>query len=129
MVECSSRNCTSNSRATAGDSENRTTGGNKSAKIQIQVAQGVDEFLNGGGLRVRQIDLAIQLFAKVAPVEFDEGMFLADFTHDLIGDAGSLAQPRQVQLPHFSTAAHVVHQVVGVSFAANEGHFVSCYPA
>jgi hypothetical protein len=27
-----------------------------------------------------------------------------------------------VKLPHFSSAAHVMHQVERVSFAANEGH-------
>ena len=44
-------------------------------------------------------------------------MFLVYFTDDFIGDAGPFAQLCQVQLPHFSIEAHVVHQIVGVSFA------------
>src|SRR5437899_10730622 len=84
------------------------------------------EVLHSRGLRVRQIDLTIQLFAKFAPVEFYEGMFFADFPHNLIGNTRPFAKLCQVQLLHFSIAAHVVHQIVGVSSAANESHRIPC---
>ena len=73
-------------------------------------------------LRIGQIDLAIQLFAERAPVEFDERMLLGDFADDGIGDAGAFAETSEMELPHFTAAAHIVHQVIGISFAANESH-------
>src|SRR5208283_4311166 len=85
-------------------------------------AQGVYELLYGGRLRVGQINLIIQLLAQGAPVEFHKRMFLADGANNFVGDAGAIAEPREMELPHFSTAAYVVHQVVGVSFAANKSH-------
>lgn len=91
-------------------------------QIKIEVPKRLDELMDGRRLGIGQIDLAVQLLAEGAPVEFHEGMFPGNFTDDVIGDAGSLAEPSQVNLAHFSAAAHIVHQVVGVPFAANKGH-------
>jgi methylated-DNA-protein-cysteine methyltransferase-like protein len=57
-------------------------------------------------------------------------MLLTHFFDYIISDTRSSSQFRQVQLLHFSTAAHVVHQIVGVSFAANKSHrFFPCWIA
>ena len=40
----------------------------------------------------------------------------------VVGYSRPFAQPRQVQLLHFSLPAHVVHQEVGVAFSPNESH-------
>src|SRR5580692_12294323 len=82
----------------------------------------MNQLLYGWGLRVGQIDLAVQLFAQSAPVEFYEGVFLAHFFYDFVGNSRPLAESCQVQLLHFSTAAHIVHQVVGISFTSHESH-------
>jgi hypothetical protein len=52
-------------------------------------------------------------------------MFLGNFTYHLVRDASAFAEPSQMQLAHFSAAAHIVHQVVGIPFAANESHRTS----
>jgi hypothetical protein len=49
-------------------------------------------------------------------------MLLGHLPNHFIGNPGADAQPRQVDLPHFSAAAHAVHQKEGLSFAANESH-------
>ncbi|MGB2668344.1 MAG: hypothetical protein WAK48_30440, partial [Candidatus Acidiferrum sp.] len=94
-------------------------------KIKIEITQGLDEFVERGGLRVGEIDLAIDLFTQGAPIEFDERMLLGDFADDGIGDAGAFAEAGEMELAHFTAAAHVVHQVIGVSFTANKGHLPS----
>jgi hypothetical protein len=91
-------------------------------KIKVEVPEGLHKLLDGRGFGVRQIDLIVQLLAEGTPVEFNEGMFLGDFTDDLVRDASAFAEPSEMQLLHFSAAAHVVHQVVGVPFAANKSH-------
>jgi len=94
----------------------------KVRKVKVQIAQGLDELLDGWRLRIGQIDLIIQLFAQRAPIQFDEGVFLGDLAYHRVGDPGALTQTSQMQLAHFSAAAHIVHQVIGIAFAANEGH-------
>ena len=66
--------------------------------------------------------MGVELFTQSLPVEVHEGVRLGNFADDAIGDASAVAEAGEVKLPHFSTAAHVVHQVERVSFAANEGH-------
>jgi hypothetical protein len=94
-------------------------------KIEIEIAQGLNEFMERGGLRIGEIDLAVNLFTQGAPVEFDEGMFFGYFADDGIGDAGAFAKTGEMELAHFAATAHVVDQVVGVSFTANKGHLPS----
>src|SRR6201998_789063 len=93
-------------------------------QINIKSAEGLNQVLNGRGLRVSEIDLAAQLFAEGAPVEIDEGMLLGDCFYDVVGDPGAVTEAGEVELPHFSAAAHIVHQVVGVSFATDKSHAV-----
>jgi hypothetical protein len=49
-------------------------------------------------------------------------MFLGDFADNRIGDSGAFAQSSQMQLGHFSTAAHIVHQVESIPFSADKSH-------
>lgn len=93
-------------------------------QINIESAKSLDQFLNRRGLRVSEIDLVVQLFAQGAPVEIDEGMLLGDCLDDVVGDPGAIAEAGEMELPHFSAAAHIVHQVVGVSFATDKSHAV-----
>jgi len=114
MVEWRSLSWRSNSRATAGDSESRSHLGKEIRQIKIDIAEGLNEFSGRPGFRVSEIDLVVQLFAQRAPVEIDEGMFLGDFLDDVVGDAGAVAETSEMELLHFSAAAHIVHQIVGV---------------
>src|SRR5258706_16097937 len=98
--------------------------GKEIRQIKIEIAEGLNEFLDGRGFRVSEIDLVVQLFAQRAPVEIDEGMFLGDFLDDVVGDAGAVAKTSEMELLHFSAAAHIVHQIVGVSFATDKSHRV-----
>src|ERR1700730_16234242 len=98
--------------------------GKQIRQIKIEIAEGLNEFLNGRGLRVSEIDLVVQLFAQGAPVEIDERMLLGDCLDDVVGDPGAVAETREMELPHFSAAAHIVHQIVGVSFATDKSHDV-----
>src|ERR1700758_2798313 len=98
--------------------------GKHTRQIDIESAKGLNQLLKGRGLRVSEIDLVVQLFAQRAPVEIDEGMLLGDCLDDVVGDPGAVAETRKVELPHFSAAAHIVHQIVGVSFATDESHAV-----
>jgi hypothetical protein len=98
--------------------------GKEIRQIKIESAEGLNKFLNGRGLRVSEIDLVVQLFAEGAPVEIDEGMLLGDCLHDVVGDPGAVAEAGEVELPHFPAAAHIVHQIVGVSFATDKSHDV-----
>ncbi|HXI43871.1 MAG TPA: hypothetical protein VNH83_28070, partial [Bryobacteraceae bacterium] len=41
--------------------------GEKVRQIKIESAEGLNEFLDGRGLRVSKIDLVVQLFAQGAP--------------------------------------------------------------
>jgi hypothetical protein len=98
--------------------------GKQIRQIKIESAEGLNEFLDGRGLRVSEIDLIVQLFAQGAPVEIDEGMLLGDCLDDVVGDPGAVAETSEVELLHFSAAAHIVHQIVGISFATDESHDV-----
>ena len=49
-------------------------------------------------------------------------MFFGNLANHLVGDARACSQPGEVHLLHFSAVAHVVHQVKGVPFSANESH-------
>src|SRR5882724_10902967 len=52
-------------------------------------------------------------------------MFPGYFADNGIRDFRALAEPGEVQLLHFSAAAHVVHQIIRISFAANESHGIT----
>src|SRR2546423_5991124 len=62
------------------------------------------------------------MFAQSSPIELHERVLPGDLANHLVGDARAVSQAGQMQLPHFSAAAHVVHQIEGVSFAANKSH-------
>jgi hypothetical protein len=49
-------------------------------------------------------------------------MFLGYLPYHLVGDTRAYSEACQVNLLHFSAAAHIVHQKEGLSFAANESH-------
>jgi hypothetical protein len=66
--------------------------------------------------------LAVQLIAQGFPIQRHEGMLLGNFPHQIIGNSRAGSQPGQMELPHFSAAAHVVHQVKRISFAADKSH-------
>jgi hypothetical protein len=70
--------------------------------------------------------VAVDLFAQRPPVELHEGMFLGNLFDHSLCNSRTVTQPCQVQLLHFAAAAHVVHQVERISFAANECH--NTYP-
>jgi hypothetical protein len=66
--------------------------------------------------------LAIQLFAQRFPVQLHKGMLLGNQAHYVICDSRPGSQARQMELAHFSAAAHVVHQVKRIPFATDESH-------
>jgi hypothetical protein len=49
-------------------------------------------------------------------------MLLRYFLDDLIGNTRALSEPRQMKLQYFFAAAHIVHQVERIPFAANKSH-------
>jgi len=69
--------------------------------------------------------LAVQLFTQRFPVQLHEGMLFSNFANQVIGDSRVGSEPRQMQLAHCSAAAHVVHQVERISFAADKSHDVT----
>jgi Rps23 Pro-64 3,4-dihydroxylase Tpa1-like proline 4-hydroxylase len=52
-------------------------------------------------------------------------MLFGNFANQVIGDSCMRSEPGQMQLAHFSVAAHVVHQVERVSFAPDKSHDVT----
>jgi hypothetical protein len=52
-------------------------------------------------------------------------MLLGNQAHHIIGDSRAGSQARQMELAHFSAAAHVMHQVKRIPFAADESHDVT----
>src|SRR5258707_2675892 len=66
--------------------------------------------------------MTVDLLAQCPPVQLDEWMFLRDLLYHPLRNSRAVAQSRQVQLTHFSAAAHVVHQIERISFAANKCH-------
>ena len=65
-------------------------------KIKVQVSERLDKLLDGGRLRISEIDLVVQLLAKRAPVECNERMFPANFTDDGVGDARAFTEASKV---------------------------------
>jgi hypothetical protein len=49
-------------------------------------------------------------------------MFLGHYADNFIGNPRAFAQASEVELLHFSAAAHIVHQVISIPFAADESH-------
>jgi len=66
--------------------------------------------------------MGVELFAQSPPVKVHEGVLFGNLANDAIGNSSAVAEAGQVKLPHFSAAAHVVHQVERIPFAANESH-------
>jgi hypothetical protein len=66
--------------------------------------------------------MTVDLFAQSPPIELHERVLLRDLAHHAFRDSRAVSEPRQVQLPHFASPAHIVHQVEGIPFAANESH-------
>ena len=73
-------------------------------------------------LRIRQVRGMLVLLAQSSPVELHKRMFLRNFLDDLLGNARALSQTRQMELLYFFAAAHVVHQVERIPFAADKSH-------
>jgi hypothetical protein len=48
-----------------------------------------------------------------------------DFAHKVIGNSDAGPEARQMELQHFSAAAHVVHQVERIPFAADKSHGIT----
>jgi hypothetical protein len=49
-------------------------------------------------------------------------MFSGNFANYFVGDTGALAQAGEMELAHFSAAAHIVHQIIRISSPADESH-------
>jgi hypothetical protein len=96
-------------------------------EIEIQSPQSSHQFLHRRRIWIRKVHMTVDLLAQCAPVELDERVFLRDLAYHSLGYPRAVSQSRKVQLPHFSAAAHIVHQVESVSFAANESH--TAHPA
>jgi hypothetical protein len=62
------------------------------------------------------------LRAQRFPIQLYERMLFGNFAHQVIGNSRTGSETCQMELAHFSAAAHVVHQVEGISFAADESH-------
>ncbi len=73
-------------------------------------------------MRIRQVHLVIELGTQSPPIELHERVLLGNFPLDLFGYSCAFPEVRQVQLAHFSVAAHVVHQVERIPFAADKRH-------
>src|ERR1019366_1767051 len=71
---------------------------------------------------IEYFDPAAHLLAQMRPVEIEERMLPRDRPHYVVRDTRPLAKSRQMQLLHFSAAAHVVHQEIRFAFAAYESH-------
>jgi hypothetical protein len=66
--------------------------------------------------------MVVELFAQSPPVELHERVLLGNFAHHPVRDTRMFPESRQVKLFHFFAAAHVVHQIKAVPFAANDGN-------
>jgi hypothetical protein len=91
-------------------------------QINIKRSQGGYELLNYRRTGVSQIHLTIRLLAQRIPVQLYKGMFLGNFAHYLIRNVRAFSKAGQMKLPHFSAAAHVVHQIKRVSLPADKSH-------
>jgi hypothetical protein len=65
------------------------------------------------------------LFAQGSPIKLHERVLLGDFANDFVGNSRAVSQASQMQLAHFIAAAHIVHQVEEISFAADKSHDVT----
>jgi hypothetical protein len=65
------------------------------------------------------------LFAQGSPIESHKRVLLGHFANHLVGNSRAISQASQVQLAHFIAAAHVVHQVEEISFAADKSQDVT----
>jgi len=52
-------------------------------------------------------------------------MLLGNFTHEIISNSRTGSETGQMELAHFSVAAHVVHQVERIPFAADKSQDVT----
>ena len=95
-------------------------------QIQIKRSQGGYEALDRGRVGVREFqlltELPVQLLPQSFPIELHKRMFFGHLADHLVSDPCTHSEPRQVDLLHFSAAAHVVHQKERFPFAANESH-------
>jgi hypothetical protein len=66
--------------------------------------------------------MTVELLAQGPPVQLHEWMLFRDFFYHPFRNSRAVTQSRQMQLTHFAAAAHIVHQVERISFAANKGH-------
>jgi hypothetical protein len=65
------------------------------------------------------------LFSQGSPIELHERVLLGDFANHFVRNSRAVSQASQMQLPHFIPAAHAVHQVEEISFAADKSHDVT----
>src|SRR5215469_6171575 len=80
------------------------------------------ELLDRRRVAIRQVRGVIALLSESPPIELHKRMLLRYFLDHLIGYTRALPEPRQMQLLHFLAAAHIVHQVERIPFAANKRH-------
>jgi hypothetical protein len=52
-------------------------------------------------------------------------MLLGNFPHQIIRNSRTRSKTCQMELTHFSAAAHIVHQVERISFAADKSHGIT----
>ncbi len=69
--------------------------------------------------------MTVQLIAQGFPVQLHEGMLFGNFPHHIIGNSRPGSETSQMELPHFSAAAHVMHQVKRIPFAADKSHGIT----
>jgi len=91
-------------------------------QVEIERSKRGNKLLDLRRVGVREVHLVIQLSAQPSPVELHERVLLGDFTNNFVGNSCAVSQARKVELAHFSAAAHVVHQVERIPFAADKSH-------
>src|ERR1700674_4484013 len=94
----------------------------KIRQVEVESAQGGNEFLNLVGLGIEQLYAVIDLLAQFVPVDIHKGIRTGDLSHDVVGDAGAFPELGQVQLLDPVAFANVMHQVKRVPFATKKGH-------
>jgi hypothetical protein len=91
-------------------------------QVEVKCAQCGNELLKLSGLGIKQFYPIVDLFAKLLPVDVNEGIRAGDLPYNVIGDAGAFSELGQVQLLDAVALADIMHQVKGVSFASQESH-------
>src|SRR5947209_5658307 len=66
--------------------------------------------------------MIVDLLSQSLPVKLHEGVLLGDFAYHSLRNPGAITESSQMQLLHFSAAAHIVHQIKRVSFSADKSH-------